>query len=68
MDIPTSSAPSGNVTGQAAAKFYRVGVPAVAANAAALTSVGGNQPHENMQPFLCVSFIISLYGIFPSAT
>jgi microcystin-dependent protein len=29
---------------------------------------GGNQPHENMQPFLVVSFIISLYGIFPSQT
>lgn len=29
---------------------------------------GGNQPHENIQPFLCVSFIISLYGVFPSPT
>ncbi len=29
---------------------------------------GGNQPHENMMPFLAVSFIISLYGIFPSQT
>lgn len=27
---------------------------------------GGNQPHDNMMPFLCVSFIISLFGIFPS--
>lgn len=27
--------------------------------------VGGNQPHDNMQPYLCVSFIISLFGIFP---
>lgn len=27
---------------------------------------GSNQPHDNMQPFLCVSFIISLFGIFPS--
>jgi len=29
---------------------------------------GGSQPHENMQPFLCVAFIISLFGIFPSQT
>lgn len=29
---------------------------------------GGSQPHENMAPFLCVSFIISLFGIFPSQT
>ncbi len=32
----------------------------------AVTSVGGSQPHDNMQPYLCVNFIISLYGIFPS--
>jgi microcystin-dependent protein len=29
---------------------------------------GGSQPHENRQPFLCVNFIISLFGIFPSPT
>ena len=32
----------------------------------ALAAVGGNQPHENMPPFLTISFIISLFGIFPS--
>ena len=32
----------------------------------AISPVGGNQPHTNMQPYLCVSFIISLYGIYPS--
>lgn len=29
---------------------------------------GGSQPHTNFQPYLCVSFIISLFGIFPSPT
>jgi len=29
---------------------------------------GSNQPHDNMQPYLGVSFIISLFGIFPSPT
>jgi microcystin-dependent protein len=28
--------------------------------------VGGSQPHDNVQPFLAISFIISLFGIFPS--
>lgn len=37
-------------------------------NPASVTSVGGSQPHTNMQPYLCVSFIISLFGIFPSPT
>ncbi|HZQ27506.1 MAG TPA: tail fiber protein [Acidimicrobiales bacterium] len=26
---------------------------------------GGSQPHENMQPYLCVNFILSLFGVFP---
>jgi microcystin-dependent protein len=31
-----------------------------------LMTVGGSQPHDNMQPFLTISFIISLFGIFPT--
>jgi microcystin-dependent protein len=27
---------------------------------------GGSQPHNNFQPYLCINFIISLFGIFPS--
>ena len=34
----------------------------------AMSSVGGSQPHTNFQPYLCVDFIISLFGIFPSPT
>jgi microcystin-dependent protein len=37
-------------------------------NAGSIGPAGGSQPHDNMQPFLCVSFIISLFGIFPSPT
>jgi microcystin-dependent protein len=29
---------------------------------------GGSQPHENLMPYLCVNYIISLFGIFPSQT
>jgi microcystin-dependent protein len=35
---------------------------------AAVSSIGGSQPHTNFQPYLCVDFIISLFGIFPSPT
>uniref|UniRef100_B0SX68 Tail Collar domain protein n=1 Tax=Caulobacter sp. (strain K31) TaxID=366602 RepID=B0SX68_CAUSK len=38
----------------------------VALTPASLTPVGGNQPHDNMQPYLGLNFIISLYGVFPS--
>ena len=33
-----------------------------------LSPTGGSQPHTNFQPYLCVNFIISLFGIFPSPT
>lgn len=33
-----------------------------------ISAIGGSQPHTNFQPYLCVDFIISLYGIFPSPT
>lgn len=39
-----------------------------AMNAQSVTSTGGSQPHNNFQPYLCVDFIISLFGIFPSQT
>jgi microcystin-dependent protein len=34
----------------------------------AISPTGGSQPHTNFQPYLCVDFIISLFGIFPSPT
>jgi microcystin-dependent protein len=33
-----------------------------------ISATGGSQPHTNFQPYLCVNFIISLFGIFPSQT
>jgi microcystin-dependent protein len=35
-------------------------------NAAALGQTGGNQPHNNMQPYLVLNYVIALQGIFPS--
>lgn len=42
--------------------------PSVSLAANAVTPAGGSQPHENTQPFLCINFIISLFGVFPSQT
>jgi microcystin-dependent protein len=42
--------------------------PPATLNASSITPDGGSQPHENMQPFLCINFIISLFGVFPSQT
>ncbi len=43
-------------------------LPPTYMNAGTIDGTGGSQPHTNMQPYLCVSFIISLFGIFPSPT
>ena len=67
-DIPTQTSPQNNMTGQAANKIYRLGNPTVSLNPASMGSTGGSQPHNNFQPYLCVDFIISLFGIFPSQT
>lgn len=48
--------------------LYKVGIAAVPMAASSIGAAGGSQPHENTQPFLCVNFIISLFGIFPSQT
>jgi microcystin-dependent protein len=36
--------------------------------AGTIAVAGGSQPHENMQPYLAITFIISLFGVFPSPT
>jgi microcystin-dependent protein len=38
----------------------------VAQDATSIASVGGSQPHNNMQPYLVLNFVIALQGIFPS--
>jgi microcystin-dependent protein len=59
--------PGGNVLGTVVAGSIYVQQPATAAmGASSVGSDGGSQPHNNFQPYLCVSFIISLFGVFPS--
>ena len=65
-DIGLMTSPQNNLTGQNAAKIYRIGSPTVQLNPASISAAGGSQPHNNFQPYLCVDFIISLFGIFPS--
>ncbi|HEX9189873.1 MAG TPA: tail fiber protein [Vicinamibacteria bacterium] len=63
--------PEGRVfagTGTAGAFAYVEDNPTQSLSPSAVSSVGGSQPHANFQPYLCVSFIISLFGIFPSPT
>lgn len=47
-------------------KIYSISPTTAQMNANSLQPVGGSQPHENMQPFLVITYIIALFGIFPS--
>jgi microcystin-dependent protein len=51
--------------GRQAANIYSTAAPNVAMNPQATQVTGGNQPHNNMPPYLAVNFIIALQGIFP---
>ena len=60
-----SSTPGGNVFAQGGGQIYTSAISAIPLTPQTVSPDGGSQPHENMQPFLCISFIISLFGIFP---
>ena len=65
----SSDNPSNNFwAGSSTGKAYAAAPPSVLMNPATANPVGGSQPHENMVPFLSVTYIISLFGIFPSQT
>src|SRR5688572_11619842 len=47
---------------------YQSSPPTTPMASQAISLTGGSQPHNNFQPYLCIDFIISLFGIFPSQT
>ena len=68
----SSSTPLANVwaanSNTATPQFAPAGSPTNLMNPAMVVPAGGSQPHENVPPYTCISFIISLFGIFPSQT
>lgn len=64
-----ANSPGGNILANCPSlKLFTASAPNASLNAQAITAVGGSQPHENIQPYLCLTFIISLFGVFPSQT
>jgi microcystin-dependent protein len=63
--------PTGQVPGKSSVSSilpYGTDAPVSPMSPSAVGNVGGNQPHTNFQPYLCIDFIISLFGIFPAQT
>jgi microcystin-dependent protein len=63
----TSPSPANAVWASAGSgeQLYRTEAPNLAMEGGLVQGTGGSQPHENMGPFLVISFIISLFGVFP---
>ena len=68
-----STSPAGATHGPAevlgsstAMNLYGTSAPNLPMDPNAITQVGGNQPHDNMPPFVALSYIVSLFGVFPS--
>ena len=63
-----ASDPAGAIVAGGSVKVFSTQAPDQAMNAAQVQPNSGNQPHDNMQPFLAINFIISLFGVYPSQT
>ena len=68
--IGNQNNPGGAILGQTVGGLrpYIEDVPTDPMAPVSVGPVGGSQPHTNFQPYLCVNFILSLFGIFPSPT
>ena len=62
-----ASGPANNVHGLASAgnAIYATSAPNTPMNPAALDPTGGGQPHNNMQPYQVLTYIIALQGVYP---
>ena len=63
LDTPSSAVLGSPASGIA---LYAAGAPTGTLHPSASVAVGGNEAHPNLMPYLCVTFIIALAGIFPS--
>jgi microcystin-dependent protein len=69
IDAANQTSPTNQVLAQSGQRaIYRESGTTTALAGTAISPVGGSQPHDNMQPFLVLSFIISLFGVFPTQT
>lgn len=69
VNVSTLSDPGGNMSAQTGTfDMYQTAGGGVAMAPQSIVAVGGSQPHANFQPYQCINYIISLFGIFPSPT
>jgi microcystin-dependent protein len=62
----TQTTAAGNLWCTGSVNQYSTAAPNTPMNPAAISSTGGSQAHNNLSPYLVLSFCIALSGIFPS--
>jgi microcystin-dependent protein len=67
-DSADAASPQGNLPAATLNTLAYIQIPEFTPMAAQAigTYAGGNQPHDNFQPYLSMNFIIALSGIYPS--
>lgn len=61
-----ASSPAGAKPARTNHDFYIDEAPDVPLASQAIKNTGGSRSHTNLQPFLCINFIVALFGIYPS--
>ncbi|SEG73904.1 phage tail protein [Paenibacillus sp. UNC499MF] len=61
----TANSPVNNTWATAITQNYATSGTTTSMSSQAISTVGGNQPHNNVMPSAVITFIISLYGVFP---
>ena len=67
-NVATESDPQNNLLAEtvAPASLYRATQPSLSLSSKSINSEGGSRSHTNLMPFLCINYIIALFGIYPS--
>ncbi len=66
-DLADTPNPGGKIAARSTSvDLYISEAPGTALRTDSITAVGGGQAHPNLMPYLCVNFIVALFGVYPS--
>lgn len=66
--VPVNNTWAQAPSGRGSLSLYQQGPPTAQMNVTNILPTGGSLPHNNMQPYLFLSYCIALQGVFPPRT
>lgn len=66
LNAGTNKAANSFLADSTSGNIYTTNAPNTTLNTNSISFAGSSQPHTNIQPYLCITFIIALQGIYPS--